>query len=90
MLVEEFERIERAAPETVRLEFVHGRPVVKPGADGARGATLVHLVGAFLAERPEPALCPYRGRTTRPYGAVVGIPDPVGITLRTVKLRGCA
>ncbi|MFP8944366.1 Uma2 family endonuclease [Streptomyces fenghuangensis] len=181
MLVEEFERIERAAPETVWLEFVRGRLVVKPGADGARGAILVHLVGEFLAERPESVLYPYRGlkvgagredrarpdgtlapgghfagdgewaepdgvlmtvevtsydqdtgrrdrvekrdayaaagipvhllvdrddhsvtvhsepeggtyrsRTTRPYGAVVEIPDPVGITLRTEKLKDYA
>ncbi|MGH2577386.1 MAG: Uma2 family endonuclease [Streptomyces sp.] len=29
----------------------------------------------------------YRNRTSRPYGAVVEIPDPVGITLETEKLK---
>ncbi|MCI0386233.1 hypothetical protein [Streptomyces sp. CNQ085] len=29
-------------------------------------------------------------RTTRPYGAVVEIPAPVGITLRTEKFEGYA
>ncbi|MGY1452197.1 Uma2 family endonuclease [Streptomyces sp. SS8] len=38
----------------------------------------------------EPEGGTYRSRTTRPYGAVVEIPDPVGITLRTEKLKDYA
>ncbi|CAL9481435.1 hypothetical protein SUDANB106_03075 [Streptomyces sp. enrichment culture] len=38
----------------------------------------------------EPEGGTYRSRTTRPYGAVVEIPDPVGTTLRTEKLKDYA
>jgi Uma2 family endonuclease len=35
----------------------------------------------------EPEGGKYRSRTTRPYGAVVELPEPVGITLETEKLK---
>ncbi|MET8011406.1 Uma2 family endonuclease [Streptomyces sp. NPDC005271] len=36
----------------------------------------------------EPEAGRYRSLTSRPYGTVIEIPDPVGVTLETEKLRG--
>ncbi|WP_030828574.1 Uma2 family endonuclease [Streptomyces hygroscopicus] len=38
----------------------------------------------------EPEDGKYRSLTTRPYGAVIDIPDPVGITLETAELKDYA
>ncbi len=38
----------------------------------------------------EPENGPYRNRTSHPYGAVVELPDPVGVTLETEKLKDYA
>ncbi|WP_405770271.1 hypothetical protein [Streptomyces sp. NBC_01538] len=43
MSVTEFETIASAAPETVTLEFVGGRLVVKRGPDGDRSTVVARL-----------------------------------------------
>ena len=64
MLVDEFEELARAAPETVWLEFINGRLEVKPAQDGNRAEIVVWLVRHFLEQRPELSLYPYRGLKT--------------------------
>ncbi|WP_329066721.1 hypothetical protein [Streptomyces sp. NBC_01429] len=78
MSIEEFEELERRAPEMVRLEFLNGKVQVKAVPDGETCSVTVHA-------EPEDGV--YRAVTTRPFGAVVELPDPVGITLETEKLK---
>ncbi|MFG2181065.1 Uma2 family endonuclease [Streptomyces abikoensis] len=61
MLVEEFEELAHAAPETVWLEFVSGKLEVKPPSDGNRSTIVMWLLEQCLRQRPELALYPYRG-----------------------------
>ncbi|MGR3936396.1 Uma2 family endonuclease [Streptomyces sp. BRA346] len=64
MLVDEFEELARAAPETVWLEFINGKLEVKPAQDGLRGEIVMWLVRLFLEQRPDLSLYPYRGLKT--------------------------
>lgn len=61
MLVEEFEQIASAAPETVTLEFVDGRIEEKRGADGSHGTVIMWLLRQCLQSRPDLNLVPGRG-----------------------------
>ncbi|MEV7426007.1 Uma2 family endonuclease [Streptomyces sp. NPDC091212] len=178
MSIEEFEELERRAPEMVRLEFLNGKVQVKAVPDGNHGQIIMWLLKQCMRWRPELSLFPeqglkidsyrkgrarpdgvlapeehfvgagewaepkgvlmavevmskdpdtnqrdhvekpqgyaasgipvyllvdretcsvtvhaepedgvYRAVTTRPFGAVVELPDPVGITLETEKLK---
>ncbi|PVE14242.1 Uma2 family endonuclease [Streptomyces scopuliridis] len=78
MQVEDFEELERGAPETVRLEFINGKLEVKPVPDGDHGAIVMWLLRQCMQQRPELALYPeqglkvetYRNGRARPDGAL--------------------
>ncbi|MEE1799778.1 Uma2 family endonuclease [Streptomyces sp. JV176] len=67
--------------------------VEKPDGYAAAGIP-VHLLvdrdACCLTVHAEPEGGVYRAVTTRPFGAVVELPDPVGITLETEKLKDYA
>ncbi|MFQ6196718.1 Uma2 family endonuclease [Streptomyces sp. NPDC000405] len=81
MLVEEFEQIAVAAPETVTLEFVNGRIHEKPVADGDHNAIIMWLLRRCMQVRPELDLYTtrglkvgkYRKGRARPDGALVPV-----------------
>lgn len=70
-------------PDTDRCDRVEKRDAC------AAAGIPVHLLADrddhSVTVHSEPEGGPYRSRTTRPYTAVVKIPDPVGITLETGK-----
>ncbi|MGW6060632.1 Uma2 family endonuclease [Streptomyces sp. NPDC055189] len=51
--VEEFEELERHAPEHVWLEFINGRIVVKPMPDGNHSEIIAWLQRQCLQQRPD-------------------------------------
>lgn len=56
MLPQEFEELARLAPraaEGLRLEFIHGRLVVKPTPDGNHGRVIEWLTRIVLQARPD-------------------------------------
>ncbi|MEU6439077.1 Uma2 family endonuclease [Streptomyces sp. NPDC047046] len=61
MPVEDFEELAASAPETVWLEFLDGRLLVKPPSDGAHGELLREMTGLFLDLSPDLWLYPWRG-----------------------------
>lgn len=61
MTVEEFEVIERSAPETVRLEFINGKIEVKPVPDGNHDEVIAWLQQLCMQSRPDLWLYPERG-----------------------------
>ncbi|WP_329120810.1 Uma2 family endonuclease [Streptomyces sp. NBC_01465] len=67
MTVEEFEQIAHHAPETVRLEFINGRLVVKAMPDGNHSEMLMWLVRQCMQQRPELNLMPERGVKAEAY-----------------------
>lgn len=67
MSVEDFEEIERHAPETVRLEFINGRLGVKAMPDGNYGEILMWLLRQCMAHRPDLNLMPERGLKVEKY-----------------------
>lgn len=67
--------------------------IEKPGAYAAAGIPVYLLVdreSCSVVVHSEPEDGTYRSITTRPFGSVVEIPDPVGITLETDKLKDYA
>ncbi|MFJ9889353.1 hypothetical protein ACIQRW_26300 [Streptomyces sp. NPDC091287] len=79
----------------MRLEFIGGKVRTKPPADGTHGQIVVRLMKRCLERRPDLWLYPTcglatgtdRSATTRPFGAVVELPGPVGFALETEKLK---
>lgn len=67
MTAEEFEELERHAPETVRLEFVNGKVVVKPMPDGNHSEIYMWLLERCMQLRPDLRLHPERGLKTEAY-----------------------
>jgi Uma2 family endonuclease len=67
MLVEEFEELAHAAPETVTLEFINGRLEVKPVPDGNHSEIVMWLVRQCMQHRPELSLYSERGLKTEAY-----------------------
>ncbi|MFD4259757.1 Uma2 family endonuclease [Streptomyces sp. NPDC058534] len=53
MSVEEFEELERHAPETVRLEFINGKVQVKAVTDGNHDQIIAWLQRLCMQHRPE-------------------------------------
>ncbi|MDJ0461474.1 Uma2 family endonuclease [Streptomyces sp. H27-C3] len=51
---------------------------------------LIDREACSVTVHAEPEKGAYRSTTTRPFGAVVELPDPVGITLETEKLKDYA
>lgn len=61
MTVEDFEELERRAPETVRLEYVNGNLEVKAGPDGTHSSILMWLLRQCMRQRPDLNLVPWSG-----------------------------
>jgi hypothetical protein len=53
MSVEDFEQVARAAPETVTLEFIRGKPAVKPVPDGDHDEIIMWLQTVCMQLRPD-------------------------------------
>ncbi|MFJ3798430.1 Uma2 family endonuclease [Streptomyces sp. NPDC090088] len=67
MSVEEFEELERHAPETVWLEFINGKVQVKPLPDGNHSEIYMWLLEQCMRLRPDLRLHPERGLKTEAY-----------------------
>ncbi|MFF7388357.1 Uma2 family endonuclease [Streptomyces scabiei] len=82
MSVEEFEELERHAPETVWLEFINGKVVVKPMADGNHREMIAWLQRVCMQHRPDLWLHAESGLKTERYrkgrARADGVLVPVG------------
>ncbi|MEU3761493.1 Uma2 family endonuclease [Streptomyces albogriseolus] len=67
MSVEEFEELERRAPETVRLEFINGKVQVKAVTDGNHDQIVAWLQRLCMQHRPELWLYGDRGMKVEAY-----------------------
>ncbi|MDW8807057.1 Uma2 family endonuclease [Streptomyces scabiei] len=67
MSVEEFEELERHAPEMVRLEFINGKVQVKPVTDGNHDEIIAWLQRLCMQHRPELWLYVDRGMKIEEY-----------------------
>ncbi|MEV0013368.1 Uma2 family endonuclease [Streptomyces tendae] len=67
MSVEEFEELDRRAPELVRLEFIRGRVAVKPTPDGNHSEIVAWLQRLCMQHRPDLWLHAERGLKTEAY-----------------------
>ncbi|MEU0769846.1 Uma2 family endonuclease [Streptomyces albogriseolus] len=67
MSVEEFEELERRAPETVRLEFINGKVQVKAVTDGNHDQIVAWLQRLCMQHRPELWLYGDRGTKVEAY-----------------------
>ncbi|MCS0600454.1 Uma2 family endonuclease [Streptomyces sp. LP11] len=65
--VEEFEELEAAAPETVRLEYINGKVVVKAMPDGNHTSIFMWLLRQCMQQRPDLDLAPERGVRAETY-----------------------
>ena len=72
---EEFEALEAAAPEPIRLEFANGRLEVKPVPDGDHGEIVMWLLRRCMQQRPELGLYPEQGLVTEAFGRGRSRPD---------------
>ncbi|MGW3565820.1 Uma2 family endonuclease [Streptomyces sp. NPDC000941] len=75
MLVEEFEEIASAAPETVRLEFINGRIQEKRVADGDHETIIMWLLRQCMQSRPELDLHTSQGLKVEKYREGRARPD---------------
>ncbi|MDX3802104.1 Uma2 family endonuclease [Streptomyces sp. AK04-3B] len=65
--VEEFEELAASAPETVRLEYVNGKVVVKAMPDGRHTSIFMWLLRQCMHQRPDLDLAPERGVKAETY-----------------------
>ncbi|GAQ67722.1 Uma2 family endonuclease [Streptomyces scabiei] len=86
MSVEEFEELERHAPETVRLEFINGKVVVKPTADGDHREMIAWLQRVCMQHRPDLWLHAESGLKTEHYRKGRARAD--GVLVRVGGLKG--
>ncbi|MFI2377244.1 Uma2 family endonuclease [Streptomyces sp. NPDC018964] len=77
MSVEEFEELERRAPETVRLEFINGKVQVKAVTDGNHDQIVAWLQRLCMQHRPELWLYAERGMKVETYRKGRARPDGV-------------
>ncbi|MFG2938017.1 Uma2 family endonuclease [Streptomyces sp. NPDC048282] len=77
MSVEEFEELERHAPENVRLEFIRGKVQVKPVTDGNHDQIIAWLQRLCMQHRPELWLYGDRGMKVEGYRKGRARPDGV-------------
>ena len=77
MSVEEFEELERHAPETVRLEFISGKVQVKSVTDGDHDQIIAWLQRLCMQHRPELWLYGDRGMKVERYRKGRARPDGV-------------
>ncbi|WP_330338690.1 Uma2 family endonuclease [Streptomyces sp. NBC_00557] len=88
MTAEEFEELERHAPETVRLEFIHGKVVVKPMPDGNHSEIYMWLLERCMQLRPDLRLHPERGLKTEAYRKGRARADGVLVPRGSLKGKG--
>ncbi|MEU1310034.1 Uma2 family endonuclease [Streptomyces cinnamoneus] len=77
LLVDEFEELARAAPETVRPEFINGRIEVKPVPDGDRSEIIMWLHDVCRERFPNLRLHGGRGLKVENYRTGRARPDGV-------------
>ncbi|MFF9485990.1 Uma2 family endonuclease [Streptomyces sp. NPDC014676] len=77
MSVEEFEELERRAPETVRLEFINGKVQVKAVTDGNHDQIVAWLQRLCMQHRPELWLYAERGMKVETHRKGRARPDGV-------------
>jgi Uma2 family endonuclease len=77
MSVEDFEQVARAAPETVTLEFIRGKPAVKPAPDGDHDEIIMWLQTVCMQLRPDLGLYGERGLKVEAYRRGRARPDGV-------------
>ncbi|MGW2385431.1 Uma2 family endonuclease [Streptomyces lincolnensis] len=65
--VDEFEELAAAAPETVRLEYINGKVVVKAMPDGKHTSIFMWLLRQCMQHRPDLDLAPERGVRAEAY-----------------------
>ncbi|MER6565374.1 Uma2 family endonuclease [Streptomyces sp. NPDC001093] len=88
MTAEEFEELERHAPETVWLEFVNGKVVVKPMPDGNHSEIYMWLLERCMQLRPDLRLHPERGLKTEAYRKGRARADGVLVPKGSLKGKG--
>ncbi|ELP71229.1 Uma2 family endonuclease [Streptomyces turgidiscabies] len=88
MTAEEFEQLERHAPETVRLEFVKGKVQVKPVPDGNHSEIYMWLLERCMQSRPDLRLYPERGLKTEAYRKGRARADAILVPRGSLKGRG--
>ncbi|MEU2771641.1 Uma2 family endonuclease [Streptomyces sp. NPDC007162] len=88
MSVEEFEELERHAPETVWLEFVNGKVQVKPLPDGNHSEIYMWLLEQCMHLRPDLRLHPERGLKTEAYRKGRARADGVLVPQGSLKGKG--
>jgi Uma2 family endonuclease len=86
MSVEEFEELERHAPESVWLEFINGTVVVKPMADGNHREMIAWLQRVCMQHRPDLWLHAESGLKTERYRKGRARAD--GVLVRVGGLKG--
>ncbi|MEU1181275.1 Uma2 family endonuclease [Streptomyces sp. NPDC005820] len=88
MSVEEFEELERHAPETVWLEFINGKVVVKPMADGNHCEMIAWLQRVCMQYRPDLWLHSESGLKTERYRKGRARADGVLVPVGALKGQG--
>ncbi|MFJ3667663.1 Uma2 family endonuclease [Streptomyces sp. NPDC090106] len=88
MSVEEFEELERRAPDTVRLEFIKGKVQVKGVPDGNHSEIYMWLLEQCMRLRPDLRLHPERGLKTESYRKGRARADAVLVPRRSLKGHG--
>ncbi|GLW49107.1 hypothetical protein Stsp02_47680 [Streptomyces sp. NBRC 14336] len=88
MSVEEFEELERHAPETVRLEFIKGKVQVKAVPEGNHSETCMWLLEQCMHLRPDLRLYPERGLRTEAYRKGRARADGILAPKRSLKGHG--
>lgn len=88
MSVEEFEEFERHAPESVWLEFIHGKVVVKPMADGNHREMIAWLQRVCMQHRPDLWLHSESGLQTEKYRKGRARADGVLVCVGGLKGQG--
>ncbi|MEU5051476.1 Uma2 family endonuclease [Streptomyces sp. NPDC021096] len=73
--VEDFEELDRGAPETVRLEFINGKVEVKPVPDGNHGEIAMWLLEQCMQQRPDLRLYLEQGLKVETYRRGRARPD---------------
>ncbi|MGW5633786.1 Uma2 family endonuclease [Streptomyces sp. NPDC003832] len=88
MTVEEFEELERHAPETVRLEFIMGKVQVKAVPDGNHREIYMWLLERCMQLRPDLRLYPESGLRTEAYRRGRARADAVLVPRGSLKGHG--
>ncbi|MER5729161.1 Uma2 family endonuclease [Streptomyces sp. NPDC002138] len=88
MTLDDFEALERGAPETVTLEFIAGKLEVKPVPDGDHAEIIQWLLLHCMRQRPDLALYLEQGLAVERYRAGRARPDASLAPRRTFAGKG--